>query len=231
MKLQSLSRRTAVVAATAGLALGATLLAPTTASAGDIFSPDTARATLLSTPVIDPNTNRPIAGSSTGVTANMSFSENGLLLSSSGTAQGLDPNSQYISLIYGLNSNADVTTTTVNGITNFTTPPGPCVDDGTLGYLISQSPGNVVFSPVATIRMLQGLWLGNSFSGNKLTDPVTGILLAQGKTVSIRKTTLQLDPMFLFSDIRPQVFTIQACGLIVPTNGTYTAAYPIPPGS
>lgn len=228
MNIRSLSRRGAVVAASVGIALTAQMAGPTTANAGDMLSPDTATATLLATPVIDPNTNRPIAGSSTGVTATMNFSENGVLLSSSGTAQGLDPNSQYVSLIYGLASNADVTTTTVNGITNFTTPPGPCVDDGTLGLLISQSPGNVVFSPVATVRMLQGMWLGNSFSGNKLTDPLTGILLAQGKTVSIRKATLQLDPMILFSDLRPQVFTIQACGLIRPTNNTYVAAYPVP---
>lgn len=225
MNFRSLTRQSALVAASAGIALVAGLAAPTTANAGSALVPDTASATLAAAPVIDPNTNQPIKGSSTGVTATMTFSENGLLLSSSGQANGLDPNSSYVSLIYGLASNADVTTKDVNGVTVFNTAPGPCVDDGTLGLLISQSPGNVVFSPVATIRMLQGMWFPpnpangvSNFSGVKSVDPLTGIFLRQGNTVSIRKAALQLDPAILFTDIRPQVFTIQACGLINPNN-------------
>lgn len=217
MNVRSLSRRSAFVTVAVGMALGASLLAPTGANAGTPTVPDTATATLLPTPLVDPNTNQFIPGTSTNVNASMNFSENGLLLSSSGTATGLNPNNQYVSLIYGLASNANVTLPI--------TPPGPCVDDGTLGAVISQSPGNVIFSPVATIRMFQGLWFPPNpangvanFSGNKSTDPATGIFLRQGNTVSIRQATLALDPAFLFTDIRPQVFVIQACGVINPNN-------------
>lgn len=212
MSIRSLSRRSAVIAASAGLALGATMLAPTTASAGTITSPDMGTVQFVQ-----------FQGSGISGTANLS--DNGLLLTANGTATGLDPNSQYISLIYGLQSNSDVT------------PPltgrGPCVDDGTLGDVIVQSPGAVAFSPVATIRMLQGMWLPPLLGGApalvtaKSTDALTGITLQQGKTMSIRKATLPLNPINLFQDIRPQVFNLMACGIIVPQN--YTAAYsPIP---
>lgn len=224
MHVRSLTRRSAFVAASVGLALGASLIAPTGASAGSLLSPDTASVTFRSVPQIDPNTLQFIPGTSSGVTGSASISENGLLLTTNGTAQGLDPNAQYVSLIYGLGSNADVTGNT----------PGLCADDGSLGDVIIQSPGAVAFSPVATVRMLQGAWLPSLLGGPpglstvKTTDPLTGIFLIQGKTMSIRKATLPLDMLNLFRDIRPQIFQLQACGLITPTNGTYTAAYPVP---
>lgn len=212
MKLQTLSRRTAVIAATAGLALGATLLAPTTASAGTLFNPDLATAQL-------------VQFNNSGISANVTLSDNGLLLSTNGTATGLDPNAQYISLIYGVNSNSDVTPPT--------TGLGPCVDDGTLGDVIPVGPGAVQFSPVATVRMLQGMWLPTllgsppALATVKSTDALTGITLLQGKTMSIRRATQLMNPLTLFTDIRPQIFNLMACGIIVPTN--YTPAYsPIP---
>lgn len=212
MRFMNLTRRTAVVAATAGLALGATLLAPTGANAGTITNPDMATAQLVQ-----------FQGS--GISATVNLSDNGLLLTANGTSTGMDPNSQYISLIYGLQSNSDVTPPL--------TGPGPCVDDGTLGDVIPVGPGAVQFSPVATLRMLQGMWLPPLLGGPptlvtvKSTDQVTGITLLQGKTVSIRKATLPLNPLNLFNDIRPQIFNLMACGIIVPQN--YTPAYsPIP---
>lgn len=229
MNLRSLSRHSAFLAATAGLALGATLIAPTGANAGSLLSPDTATVSLLPTPQLDPITLQPIPGTSSGVSATVNLTENGLTLLANGTATGLDPNSSYVSLIYGLQSNSDVTLPF--------TGRGPCVDDGTLGDIIVQTPGAVAFSPVATIRMLQGMWLPPLLGGApqlvtaKTTDPLTGLFLIQGKTMSIRKATLPLNPLNLFNDIRPQVFQIQACGLIQPTNGTYTAAYPVVPGT
>lgn len=223
MSLPGLARRGAVVAAGMGLVLTAQLAGPTSASAASPLFPDTARSTLMPTPLVGSD-GQFIPGTTTGVTANMSFTDNSLLLSTSGTAQGLSPNFQYVSLIYGLRSNADVAGNTA---------PGPCVDDGTLGAVISQSPGNVLFSPVATTRMLQGLWFppdpvtGTArFSSTKPTVTPLGITIREGKTVSIRQATNYLDALNLFSDLRPQVFVIQACGLIIPNN--YPAAYPIP---
>ncbi|MBA2553060.1 MAG: hypothetical protein H0V10_05085, partial [Geodermatophilaceae bacterium] len=222
MNRRSLTRHSAVLAAAVGVALVTGLAAPTTASAGSLLSPDTATVNMLPTPQLDAN-NQFIPGTSSGVSATVNLSENGLLLTGNGTATGLNPNNQYVSLIYGLGSNSDVTLPI--------TGRGPCVDDGQLGDVIVNTPGAVAFSPVATVRMLQGLWVGSNLVSVKATDPLTGLFLIQGKTMSIRQATLPLNPLNLFNDIRPQIFKIQACGIIVPTNGTYTAAYPPIPGT
>lgn len=229
MNFRSMSRRSALLAASVGVVLAVGLAAPTTASAGTITDPDTAVVQLLSTPQLNPITLQPIAGTSSGVSGTVNLTENGTTLMGNGTATGMDPNSQYVSLIYGLQSNSDVTLPF--------TGPGPCVDDGTLGDVFVQTPGAVAFSPAATVRMLQGLWVPPLLSTTstlatvKLTEQTTGIALIQGKTMSVRKATLPLNPINLFTDIRPQVFQIQACGIIQPTNNTYIAAYPPIPGT
>ncbi len=222
MNRRSLTRHSAVLAAAVGVALVTGLAAPTTASAGSLLSPDTATVSLLPTPQLDAN-NQFIPGTSSGISATVNLSENGLLMTANGTSTGFNPSNQYVSLIYGVQSNSDVTLPI--------TPPGPCVDDGTLGDVIVNTPGAIAFSPVATIRMFQGLWLGNQLATVKTTDPLTGLFILQGKTMSVRQPTLTLDPLNLFTDIRPQIFKIMACGIIQPTNGTYTAAYPVIPGT
>lgn len=213
MNLRSRTRRSAAVVATSlGIALAASLATPTTANAGSLLFPDTATANLQQFT---------LAGVPSNITATMNFSDNGLLLSASGQALNLDPNSQYVSLLYGRNSNADP-----NNIN-----PGPCVDDGTLGAVISQAPGAVLFSPVATSRMLLGLWgppvpqfpngnIAANFIGTKPVVTPLGVTLKEVNTVSIRRATTQLDPLNLFSDIRPQVFQLMACGLVIPNNYT-----------
>jgi len=116
-----------------------------------------------------------------------------------------------VSLVYGLQSNADVT----GG-----TPPGPCIDDGTLGGgpIDRVAQGAVLFSPVATTRMLLGAWpalgINRTATFVKPTASPSGVTLDQIKTVSIRQPVLPLLPN-IFLDIRPQIFNIRACGLIV----------------
>lgn len=218
MNIRSLSRRGAVVPASLGLALTAQVAGPGSANAGSILFPDTATASLQQFTLNINGT--PV---SSNITANMTFSDNGVNLSASGQALNLDPNSQYVSLVYGRNSNADVTPPL--------TGPGPCVDDGTLGAVISQAPGAVLFRPVATTRMLLGLWgptvpqfpngnMAANIIANKPVVTPLGVHLKEVNTVSIRRPTLQLDPLNLFSDLRPQVFQLMACGQIIPNNYT-----------
>lgn len=151
----------------------------------------------------------PVGGS--GITATLNFVDNGATLSVTGQSNGMSPLGQYVSLIYGLNSNADVT----GG-----TPPGPCVDDGTLGGgpIDQVAQGAVLFSPQATTRMLLGPWpllgVNRTASFVKPTVPPGGVRLNQVKTVSIRQPVLPLLPN-IFLDIRPQIFNLRACGLIV----------------
>jgi hypothetical protein len=168
--------------------------------AGAASSPGTAVANLL-----------PVGGS--GITATLNFVDNGSTLRVTGQARGMQPLGQYVSLIYGLQSNADVTGNT---------PPGPCVDDGTLGGgpIDQIAQGAVLFSPVASARMLLGPWplLGINRTARfvKPTTSPLGVRLDQVKTVSIRQPVLPLLPN-IFLDIRPQIFNMRACGLIVAT--------------
>lgn len=155
----------------------------------------------------------PVGGS--GISGTLYFTDNGPTLSVSGNASGMQLFGQYVSLVYGLNSNADVTGQT---------PPGPCADDGTLGEgIFNQGGGSVLFSPVATTRMLLGAWplVGTSRTlpvpWVKPTDSPGGVGLDEVRTVSIRQPVLPLLPN-IFQDIRPQVFNLRACGLIQPTS-------------
>lgn len=190
-------RRSVVALGVAG-ALLLVLLAPS--AEAQSTSPGTATANLL-----------PVGNS--GITATLNFVDNGRTLTVTGSARGMSPMGQYISLAYGLNSNADVTGAT---------PPGPCVDDGTLGGgpIDQVAQGAVLFSPVATARMLLGPWplLGvnrTAYFSKPVTAP-NGVGLDDVKTVSIRQPVLPLLPN-IFLDIRPQIFNIRACGLIVAT--------------
>lgn len=158
-----------------------------------------------------------------GVSAQLMFSESddGNLLTVSGSANGMQLLGIYVSLVYGLQSNADV-------VPPFT-PPGPCVDDRTLGVepapIPSGMPGDLIFSPSATVRMfLPSLWAGplglpvgasRSLNVTKPTISPLGVHLNEIKTVSIRQATIPLLPNIL-QDIRPQLFAIRACGEIRP---------------
>lgn len=170
----------------------------------------------MATAVLNPVNN-------SGVTAQLMFTESddGNLLTVAGTANGLQLMGIYVSLVYGLLSNADVTPPF--------TPPGPCVDDRTLGVepapIPSGMPGDLIFSPSATARMLlPALWSGllglpvgasRSLNVTKSTVAPLGVHLNEIKTVSIRQATVPLLPNIL-QDIRPQLFSIRACGEIIP---------------
>lgn len=170
----------------------------------------------LATAVLNPVNN-------SGVSGQLMFSESddGNLLTVSGTANGMQLLGIYVSLVYGLQSNADV-------VPPFT-PPGPCVDDRTLGVepapIPSGMPGDLIFSPSATVRMLlPSVWAGplglpvgasRSLNVTKPTIAPLGVHLNEIKTVSIRQATIPLLPNIL-QDIRPQLFAIRACGEIKP---------------
>lgn len=86
-------------------------------------------------------------------------------------------------------------------------------------------PGDLIFSPSATVRMfLPSLWAGplglpagtsRSLNVSKPTIAPLGVHLNEIKTVSIRQATIPLLPNIL-QDIRPQLFAIRACGEIKP---------------
>ncbi|MGH3943300.1 MAG: hypothetical protein ACRDTG_32685 [Pseudonocardiaceae bacterium] len=158
-----------------------------------------------------------------GVSGQLFFTESddGSLLTVAGTANGMQLLGIYVSLVYGLQSNADVTPPF--------TGPGPCVDDRTLGVepapFPGGNPGDLIFSPSATARMfLPSLWSGalglpvgtsRSLNVTKPTIAPLGVRLNEIKTVSIRQATIPLLPNIL-QDIRPQLFSIRACGEIIP---------------
>jgi len=175
----------------------------------------------------------PIPGST--VSAHMQFTEadDGSTLSITGTATGMAPLGVYVSLVYGLQSNANV-------VAPFT-PPGPCVDDQTLGAVIPPgvvTPGNIIFDPTFASRMLVGVWqqapstggLGGVLGGVlgriipiplgttrvlsliKPTASPLGVHLNEVLTVSIRRVAPGLST---FNDFRPQFFPLQCCGQIM----------------
>ncbi len=157
-----------------------------------------------------------------GITATMRFMESadGQLLTVTGTASGMQPFGQYVSLVYGLQSNADVDPPL--------TGPGPCVDDGTLGLLIPDDVrGDILFDPTAMQRMFLGPWRGSGLLGSviggrnrtffvsKPTNPLVGTRLKEIKTVSIRQAAVPL-LADVTMDVRPQAFPLMACGEISP---------------
>ena len=173
----------------------------------------------------------PIPGSTVSATMQFVESDDGSTLSISGTATGMAPLGVYVSLFYGLQSNADVTPPF--------TPPGPCVDDQTLGAVIppgTVTPGNIVFDPTFASRMLIGVWqqapgtggLGGALKGVlggltplgtsrvlSLTKPTAsplGVHLNEVLTVSIRRVAPGLST---FNDFRPQFFPLQCCGQVM----------------
>lgn len=108
----------------------------------------------------------------------------------SGTGSGFNPISQYVSLVYGVNS-VPVQTGNI----------GPCADDGTLG-----DPNT------STLRMFVGAWLP-VVGGNRAmagTQPTTNI--NQTNTMSLRRANVPVLPPP--GDIRPNVFQIRSCGQI-----------------
>jgi len=163
------------------------LLAPATASAQSSGT-RTARANLNAVPS---------PGGNTGVSGQINFSDDGNLLSFSGTAAGMASLSQYVSLVYGRNSNANLTSTA----------PPPCADDGTLG-----APAE------ATLRMFLGEWFPVVGTTRSLVGTNALVGLEEINTTSIRRVNIPVfNPNMLLTggDIRPQTFQLQACGLIV----------------
>lgn len=173
----------------------------------------------------------PLPGSSVSAQLQFVESDDGTTLTVSGTAKGFAPLGVYVTLVYGLQSNADVTPPF--------TPPGPCVDDQTLGAVLpagSVIPGGLLFDPTAMSRMLIGVWnvqpgggLGGLAGGllgggagilkttgtlqvTKSTASPQGVRLNEINTVSIRRAAPGLST---FNDFRPQSFPLQACGQIM----------------
>ncbi|MGH3873654.1 MAG: hypothetical protein ACRDSR_19455 [Pseudonocardiaceae bacterium] len=157
-----------------------------------------------------------------GISGRLTFSQSddGDTLTVSGNASGFGLGAVYVSLVYGLGSTA---------IGEGQGPP--CADDRSFNIeppiIVSNKPGDVTFSPVATVRMLVGVWGGilgvpilgsnRSLSVTKPTASPTGVRLEQIRTVSIRQATLpDITNLNILKDIRPQVFQLRACGLIVP---------------
>ncbi len=173
----------------------------------------------------------PLPGSTVSGQLQFVESDDGQTLIVSGTAKGLAPLGVYVTLVYGLQSNADVTPPF--------TPPGPCVDDQTLGVALpagSVIPGGLLFDPGAMTRMLIGVWnvqplggvgglVGGLLRGgggvlktsgtlqvSKSTQTPMGVHLNEVNTVSIRRAAPGLST---FNDFRPQSFPLQACGQIM----------------
>lgn len=133
--------------------------------------------------------------------ATVTLTDNGLTVTAMGTGVNFDPFSEYVSLMYGLQS-VPVTT---NGVP-------PCADDGTLG-----APAE------ATARMFLGAWLPIVGTQRALVgvNALTG--LEEVRTVSIRRAGGSItDPgtILLPGDVRPKVFQIRSCGLINVTRGS-----------
>lgn len=171
-----------LLVATLAILLLAGLLSPAPATAQ--VGTRTARATLK--PVPSP-------GGNTGVRGTINFTDDGNLLSYSGTSSGMAALSQYVSLVYGRNSHAKLTATN----------PPPCADDGTLG------------SPVdATARMFLGMWAPAVGTTRVLTGSNALVGLEEVNTASIRRVNVPTWTPDLMRDIRPQTFLLQACGLI-----------------
>lgn len=174
-----------IVLGTATLLLVA-MLVPATATAQSSGT-RTARANLNAVPS---------SGGNTGVSGQINFSDDGNLLSFSGTASGMASLSQYVSLVYGRNSNANV----------YSTSPPPCADDGTLG-----APAE------ATLRMFLGEWFPVVGTTRSLVGTNALVGLEEINTTSIRRVNIPVfNPNMLLTggDIRPQTFQLQACGLI-----------------
>jgi len=164
----------------------------------------------------------PFNGSGISGELNLSQSDDGSTLTVSGTATGFKDLRAYVSLAYGLGSNANV----VPPLTG----PGPCVDDRSFNIipppLVGKTPGDMTFDPVATKRMLIGVWkglLGLPLAGrdrtlgeqNPTASPI-GVRLEEIATISIREiATPNLKNLKLLKDPRPQVFQLRACGQIV----------------
>lgn len=174
-----------VLLATAALLLVA-MLVPATATAQSSGT-RTARANLNAVPS---------SGGNTGVSGQINFADDGNLLSFSGTASGMASLSQYVSLVYGRNSNANI----------YSTSPPPCADDGTLG-----APAE------ATLRMFLGEWFPVVGTTRSLVGTNALVGLEEINTTSIRRVNIPVfNPNMLLTggDIRPQTFQLQSCGLI-----------------
>jgi hypothetical protein len=162
-------------------------------------------------------------GSGISGTLTLSQSDDGSLLTVKGNATGFGLLGRvFVSLAYGLGSNAQVDP--------FDPQKPPCADDRSFDVepppIGGNDPGDVIFSPVATARMLLGVWggvLGLPILGNTrsldVTKPTTsplGVRLNQIKTISIREATLlDVTNLNILRDVRPQLFKLRACGLIV----------------
>lgn len=180
------SRFVRILLATAALLLVA-LLVPATASAQTPTGTRTARANLNAVPS---------PGGNTGVSGQINFADDGNLLSFSGSASGMASLSQYVSLVYGRNSNANV----------YSTAPPPCADDGTLG-----APAE------ATLRMFLGEWFPVVGTTRSLVGTNALVGLEEINTTSIRRVNIPVfNPNMLLTggDVRPQTFQLQSCGLI-----------------
>lgn len=166
---------------------------------------------------------KPFNGSGISGTLILRQSDDGGTLSISGNAKGFQNGRVYVSLVYGLGSNADVDVPL--------TPPGPCVDDRSFNIVpapvISDRPGDITFDPVATKRMLIGVWKGalgqfllggeRSLGEENPTSAPVGVRLEEIATISIREVAIpNLTSLNFLRDARPQLFQLRACGQIVP---------------
>lgn len=160
---------------------------------------------------------QPFDGS--GIYGELSFveSDDGEILTVFGTATGMRRAAQYVSLVHGLYSNADLDSPYQR--------PGPCMPDGSApadeSFLPGPQPIDLVFSPAGMTPCLLGDWrglMGMRIGANRIlrvAKPTTGPLgmhLYEMHTVSIRQAARL--PSTASQEPGLQLFSLSACGQI-----------------
>lgn len=160
---------------------------------------------------------QPFDGS--GIYAELTFveSNDGELLTVFGTATGMRRTGQYVSLVHGLYSNADLDPPYPR--------PGPCMPDGVApadeAFLPGPQPTDLVLSAAGVTPCLLGDWQGlmgmrigasRILRAAKPTTAPLGMHLYEMHTVSIRHAVRL--PSTASREPGRQLFSLSACGQI-----------------
>lgn len=157
---------------------------------------------------------QPFNGS--GVYGELTFveSNDGTLLTVFGTATGMRRAGQYVSLVHGLYSHADLDPMCARSL--------PCMPDGTVpadeSFLPGPRPADLVFSSAAVTPCLLGDWrglLGMRIGTSRVlraAKPTHGIHLYEMHTVSIRRAVRL--PASAPQEPGQQALSLSACGQI-----------------
>ncbi len=160
---------------------------------------------------------QPFGGS--GIYGELTFveSDDGELLTAFGAATGMHRTGQYVSLVHGLYSNADLDSSYPR--------PGPCMPDGVAPtdevFLPGPQHTDLVFSSAAVTPCLLGDWRGlrgmrigasRTLRAAKPTTAPFGMHLYEMHTVSIRHAVRL--PSTASRELGQQLFTLSACGQI-----------------